>query len=283
MSATKNEKKHADVIALRQESGLVMEWADAERFLAEWTDKGRSADTVNRYRHALEVLYQALPEDKTIRRGTLAEWQDELLESGYSNASVNVFLSASDSFLAFMGCRELQVGKRMAKDEKLQPELTRSEYLRMLTTAKSMGDERLYLLVKTIGSTGLRLNELSEMTIANIKAGKFVVTFQGVRRLVHMPNCLVQELLAFAERQGIQDGLVFRNERGGPLHRSYITVLISKLCRAAEIPEEKGNPKALRRLYLATWDNILSNMQVLMEQTMDRQIEEEQFLVGWEM
>ena len=259
-----------------------MDWSDAERFLAEWEAKGRSTETLNKYRYALELLYQALPEDKTIRRGTLAEWKDELLESGYSNATVNVFLAACDSFLFFMDCREYQLAERMAKDGKLQPELSRGEYLRLLTTAKTLEDERLYLLVKTIACTGLRLNELSEMTVRDVEAGKFVVTFQGARRMVHLPECLVQEVLAFAERQGIKDGLVFRNERGGPLHRSYITVLISKLCRAAQIPEEKGNPRALRRLYLTTWDGIQSSMQVLMEQAMDRQIEEEQFLVGWE-
>lgn len=281
MPATVKQKKQADIIALRPD-GLVMDWADAERFLAEWEAKGRSAETLNKYRYALELLYQALPEDKTIRRGTLAEWKDELLEGGYSNATVNVFLAAYDSFLSFMDCREYQLAERMAKDGKLQPELNRGEYLRLLTTAKAMGDERLYLLVKTIACTGLRLNELSEMTVRDVEAGKFVVAFQGARRMVHLPECLVQEVLAFAERQGIKDGPVFRNERGGPLHRSYITVLISKLCRASQIPEEKGNPRALRRLYLTTWDGIQSSMQVLMEQAMDRQIEEEQFLVGWE-
>ena len=44
----------------------------------------------------------------------------------------------------------------------------------------------------------------------------------------------------------------------------------------------KGNPKSLRKLYLSTRSGIESNIALLVEQAMERMIEQEQFSVGWE-
>ena len=255
---------------------------DVERFLAEMKAKGRTKDTLSRYRHDLELLYRSLPEGKLIRRGTLADWRVELQKSGYSVSSLNVIFTACDRFLAFLGHRELQLGDRLTKEDTPQPGLTRSEYLRLLSAAKAAGDERLYLIIKTLACTGLRISELPQLTVNNVKAGRFPVSYQGITRIIHIPDCLGGEYLAYVERQGIKEGQVFVNEKGSPLNRSQITVMISKLCQNAQVPAEKGNPRCLQKLYQTTYDGIQMNMQVLLEQAMDRQVEQEQLFVGWE-
>ncbi len=50
----------------------------------------------------------------------------------------------------------------------------------------------------------------------------------------------------------------------------------------AKVPSEKGNPKSLRKLYLAMEAGIESNIALLVEQAMERIMEQEQFSVGWE-
>ena len=47
-------------------------------------------------------------------------------------------------------------------------------------------------------------------------------------------------------------------------------------------PREKGNPKCLRKLYLSTKAGIESNISLLVEQAMERMMEQEQFSIGWE-
>ena len=53
-------------------------------YLADLTAKGRSADTVRMYASRLRTLWEDLPPDKQVRRETLADWQDTLLDRGYS-------------------------------------------------------------------------------------------------------------------------------------------------------------------------------------------------------
>ena len=262
-----------------------MTWEDVERFLDGFTKKGRSEATVARYRRYMEMLYEFLPEDKNIQRGTLALWREDLAKRGYSPSSLNIVMSVCDRFLAFVDCREYQIGDRLEKQETLQPVLTRNEYMRLLATAKSQGDERLYLLVKTLACVGIHLQELKDITVQNVQSGRFELPYQGARRIVLVPGCLQRELLSYADKRGISadpTAQIFLTERGVPINRSYITEMITRLCEAAQVPVEKGNPRCLRRLYQATWDGIRSNMEFLLEQALERQIEEEQLTVGWD-
>ena len=44
-------------------------------------------------------------------------------------------------------------------------ELTKEEYMRLLSTAQKNHDERLCLLIKTICATGIRISELPYITV----------------------------------------------------------------------------------------------------------------------
>lgn len=48
------------------------------------------------------------------------------------------------------------------------------------------------------------------------------------------------------------------------------------------MPEEKANPRCLRKLYQATQESIRANLVLLMEQSYDRLLETEQLAIGWE-
>ena len=68
---------------------------------------------------------------------------------------------------------------------------------------------------------------------------------------------------------------------GKPLRRTSVTTLIQRLCLDARVPEEKANPRCLKKLYQATQDNIQANISLLMEQAHDRLLETEQLAIGW--
>ncbi len=261
--------------------GVVMEWEDVENFLTAYQEKGRTQGTVQKYRFALKLLYDVLPDDKRIYRDTFPYLQAEMLEKGYSNSTVNVAFSACNQFLSFIDRQEYQFKDRLAADTNLQPELSRSEYQRLLSTARILGDERAYFLIKTFVCTGIYVHELPLMTVENIAAGRFVAVYQGNRRTVRIPPCLQQEFLDYARRRGIRSGQIFITRRNKPLHRSRVTNLITHLCEEAQVPKEKGNPRCLRKLYLSTRANIERSFELLVEQAMDRQLEQEQLAVGW--
>lgn len=50
----------------------------------------------------------------------------------------------------------------------------------------------------------------------------------------------------------------------------------------ARLPEGKANGRALRRLWQQARAGVEANMELLIEQAMDRQLEQEELTVGWD-
>ena len=262
--------------------GLRLTPADLEAYLDSLSQLGRGRDTLATYRRNVRALYDGLPEDKTVRPGTLARWQRMLLEKGYSPRTVNVRMSVANSLMAFLGRRDLQSVGALEVDD-VQPELTRSEYLRLLTTARALDKERLYLLVKLFGCTGLPLQELPRVTVEALTEGRVIVRSSGTVQLLHLPDFLRKELLAYARREGTVSGPIFHTKSGKPLGRTAVTDSIKRLCRDARVPEEKANPRCLKRLWQSTQDGIRTQIDLLVEQACDRLMETEQLTVGWDV
>lgn len=262
-------------------AGYRMEKSDVERYLEWLRDKGRTNSTLQRYRHSLSLLYDFLPEEKVIRRGTLAEWRNALLEVKYAERTINAYVVVANNFLGYMDHREYQLTGALDFVETHRQELSRHEYLRLLSTAKTFGDETAYMLIKVFACTGIYVNELPYITVENVVAGRFVTTYQNVKRVVRVPECLRTELLAFAARNGIDSDIIFKTASGKPVHRSWVVKKIRSIGEDTRIPEGRANPSALQKLYLSTKSGIMTSLEILVDQAMDRQIEQEQLTVGW--
>ena len=107
-----------------------------QSYLDNLSSKGCSQGTLQTYRRSLMHFYKFLPEGQRVGRETLFQWQEHLLAQGYMPRTVNLFSSAVNGFLAYLGLWELQALPRAhAPGEKEQPELSRKEYLRLLAAA----------------------------------------------------------------------------------------------------------------------------------------------------
>lgn len=264
------------------EAGLEMRKEDIDRFIEELRRKGRKPDTLDIYRHSLNRLYDSLPADKRIFQGTLATWQRELIAGGYSLNTVNRVFTACNSWLDFMNCRQYQQAGYLETEDKLLPELTRKEYLNLLQAAKVKNKERTYLLVKVFATTGIHVQELEKITVEAVTAGRTVTAASGIKQTIRFPECLQRELLAYAKHKGIASGPIFITKNGMPMVRTNVTTDILRLSEFTQVPREKANPRCLRKLYQTTRESIEANLALLVEQTMDRQLEQEQLSVGWD-
>ena len=246
-----------------KESLLLTEELIAQ-FLLEKERKGCAADTVNGYRRHLLQFYQELPDGKELRPGTLENWQAMLVEKGYAARTVNNWLSAANSLMEFCGRRELQV-----------PDLP-------LPAARVLGKERAYLLVKVFACTGMTVRHLSLLTVEAVEENRLVLPVNGLRRIVHIPAPLRQELRDYIRREGISSGPVFVTRNGRQYNRTAVNAVIQSLARDARVSPEKCNPRCLRKLYRSTQESIQASFALLMEQAHERLLETEQLTTGWE-
>ena len=204
------------------------------------------------------------------------------MEQGYAPSTVNGFLSVGNTYLDFIGHREYQAIGQMDPEGEPQPELTRTEYLRLLQAAKFQGKEKVYLLVKLFATTPLPVQELSEVTVEAVEEGRILFSANRVRSAARLPEHLKKELLSYARREGRLSGPIFVTKDGTPISRTYVSTILRQLCPSAQVAEEKGNPRCLKRLYQSTLASIESSVALLVEQAMERQLEMEQMTIGWE-
>ena len=262
-----------------QRSGLVMQPDRIDRYLEDLRARGRVKGTINLYRLYLGQLYHFLSADKRIQPDTLGRWRQQLNSQGYTVRTINVHLSAANSFLRFCGRRDLQMDIRLPQETAEMPTATRAEYIRLLQAARNDGKERLYLLIKMFGATGLSVSSLPDVTVAAVERG---VIETEKKEHIHLPDCLRQELLDYARRQGVRSGQLFLTRSGRPVSRTNVSDSIRRLCRDAQVPEEKGNPRCLRRMYQQTREDMLQNITALLDQAYERLLENEQHSVGWD-
>ena len=268
----------------RVEDGRAVTQNELERFLTSYESLERAEGTYQFYRRKLRKFYEDLPEDKTIRHGTLENWQKKLLQEGYAPSTVNAFLSAANAFLDYIGHREYQLAGQLKEERKPPPpELSRAEYFHLLRTAKAMGKERVYLLMKVFATTGLLAQDLQELTLEAVQAGRVVCGKNRKQQILTVPKCLQAELLSFAQRNDIRSGPIFLTRDGRPMHRTYISGVMKPVCEAAQLTDGRANPKGLRKLYLSNRAVIENNVALLVEQAMERQLEQEQLSIGWEV
>ena len=224
------------------------------RYLIE---EEKAAATVEKYIRDINVFADWLG-DKELDKETVLTYKENLIKN-YAPASVNSVLSSLNSFFTFNEWYNLRV-----KNLKIQRqtfankdnELNKEEYERLLTVAKSKGNEQLYFLMQTICSTGIRVSELCYITVESLKAQKAQINLKGKMRVVLLPKELCKMLLKYSKEQKITSGPVFVSRNGKPLDRSNIWKMMKALCESAGVARAKVFPHNLRHLFARTFYSI---------------------------
>lgn len=228
-----------------------------EEYLFSLREQERAENTIRKYRRDLEALCRWLA-GRPLTKERLLEWKEGLAAS-YAAASVNSMLAAVRGFLRFAGrpeiaVRPLKIQKNMFCDE--NRELTRNEYVRLVKAAGRRKNERLALVLQTICATGIRVSELSYITVRSAETGRAVIRNKGKCRTVFLPGKLCGRLKAYLRREGRASGgqsgmdeAVFVTRTGRPLDRSNIWRDMKGLCESAGVRAEKVFPHNLRHLF----------------------------------
>lgn len=183
----------------------------------------------------------------------------EVLKKSYAKSSVNSILASLNCFFDYFNLYELKVKslkiqKQIFKSK--EKELTREEYIRLLRTARKKGQTKLYLLMETLCSCGIRISELRFITKEAIKLGRADIECKGKARSVIIPNGLCKILKKYAKEKNIKSGAIFITKSGKPLDRSNIWKLMKALCEEAGVENGKVFPHNLRHLFARTYYSV---------------------------
>lgn len=228
--------------------------AEFKRYLSE---EEKAEATVEKYVRDISAFTRWLC-GRNVEKAVVLEYKQRLMEA-YAPASVNSILSSLNNFFVFnewFSCRvkTLKIQRQMFLSQ--DKELTKAEYDRLLSAAKNEENWRLYLLMQTICSTGIRISELRFVSAEAVRWGRAVINCKGKVRQVILPKKLCKMLLRYLKENNIKSGHVFRTKTGKPLDRTNVWRMLKKLCDKANVPKSKVFPHNFRHLFARTYYSI---------------------------
>ena len=224
----------------------------------------RSMETVKKYRHNLKQFKEFIGEEPVTKEMVLL-WKANLREH-ITPVTINCVIAALNGFFKYCGwdgCESkfLKISKSSFYPER--KELTKDEYKRLVKTAFDNGNERLALVLETICASGIRVSELSFITVAAIHKGQAEIECKGRIRTVLLTRQLCSLLHSYAQKNNISSGMIFVTKNGKPLDRSNIWREMKALGIEANVKAEKIFPHNLRHLFARTYYEIEKNLSKL--------------------
>ena len=216
--------------------------------------------TICKKQAGLKELNQKELNQKELNKEEIILYKNYLIEN-YEPASVNSMLASLNAFFKYMNWHELivksvKIQKQTFRDE--ERELSKEEYLRLLSAAKKQNKYRLYLIMQTICSTGIRVSELKFITIEAVRTGKVKVYLKGKTRIVFLPKELCKELKLYMKHSNMKQSniklrdakqRIFVTRTGKNIDRSNILHEMKALCGEAKVSKKKVFPHNLRHLF----------------------------------
>ena len=183
---------------------------------------------------------------------TAAEWKTAHLEQGLAPATINSKLAALNGFFRHMkwsdcSARYLKVQRRIFRDA--GRELDRNDYRRLVDTARNIGNRRLALVMETLCGCGIRVSELSYITVEAARRGRAEVHLKSKIRVILLPARLCRKLLQYSAKQKIAHGEIFLTASGKRLSRRQIWAEMKRLAVVAGVAPSKVFPHNLRHLF----------------------------------
>ena len=229
--------------------------ASVAAFARRLREDERSPGTIENYLRHVRA-FAAWAGGEAVTKELAAQWKDHLAHSGYCPGTVNTMLVALNRFFTFQGWRDcqvraLRVQRRLFRED--NRELTREEYERLVEAARSLGRERLELLMETICSTGIRVSEVKYITVEALAQGRAEISLKGKIRTILLPGKLCRKLLKYAKKQKTVSGEVFLTRNGTGLSRKQIWSEMKAICAKAKVAASKVFPHNLRHLFARTF------------------------------
>lgn len=217
-------------------------------------EEEKSENTIEKYIRDI-FSFKSWLQGREPNKQIVLEYKKTLMEN-YAAASVNSILSSLNSFFVFnkwfdYKVKTLKIQRQIFASSK--KELTKSEYEKLLAAAKVKKNKRLYYIMQTICSTGIRVSELKFVTVEAIKAGQASINCKGKMRIVILPNQLCKMLKKYIKENAVVKGSVFVSRNGKPLDRHSIWKYMKALCDSAGVEKDKVFPHNLRHLFARTY------------------------------
>ena len=226
-------------------------------------DLHMSKNTVNVYVRAVKYMLEYM-EGKEQERTCLIDFREHLMGK-YKPGSVNLYLIACRKYLSYCGCDSGDQLKlvRIQPGQSVENILSRDEYEKMLDYSISNNKWKNYLIMRTLACTGMRVSELSYITVEVLSVGKVQVYNKNKYREIYLPDKLIADLKNYCRSNRLTEGPVFLGSLGTSIDRRSVWEMMQKTAQHCGIEKSKAHPHSFRHLFAKIFMGQYSNLAEL--------------------
>ena len=233
--------------------------------------------TLTQYKANVLKFIDWLPEDAVITKETMIDYKTYLGEIAGSTNSINVWIVTINKFLKWLDLKDLTIKKiKMQSKQSNEEVLSLADYKRLLRFAKRLGKHQLYLIMKILAMTGIRISELRYFKVENLGSNYIKAFNKGKERTIIVRQDLMREIKRYCRDHHIKEGYIFESPKikGQMVNVSTIWKQMKMVAGASRVKKSKVHAHSFRHLfaqvYLDTYpDNITELADILGHNSLD--------------
>lgn len=242
-----------------------------DEWINEQTYQEYSNNTLNQYKANVLKFLNWLSDDENITKDTTIKYKEYLysLNPRPKTSSINTWIIELNKFLKWLKLDDLTIKKIKLQTKNSNEEvLSISDYKRLLRISKSIGNMKLYYIMKVLAMTGIRISELKFFTVESIKSNYIPAFNKGKERNLIVRQDLARELRKYCRDNNIKTGCIFKGENQDKLVFSTIWRQMKKVSGKARVNKNKVHAHSFRHLFAQVFleeysDNITELADIL--------------------
>lgn len=222
-----------------------------EEFRSQITDDELKGDTKDKYTKNIIACFEycKVEDVEDISKEKLITYKEHLKEE-YEPTTINNKLVIVNKFLRFIKldsyCLDLI---KIQKKTNRKDVLTINDYDRMKRYAIKKNKYKFFLIMKVIAETGIRIEELSYITVEACKQGYTEIENKKKIRTIVLNKALCKELLKYCKENNITTGIIFHGRGNKALNKSYIWKQLQYISGQARVKKSLAHAHNFRGLF----------------------------------
>ncbi|MHC1734064.1 MAG: tyrosine-type recombinase/integrase [Erysipelotrichaceae bacterium] len=222
----------------------------------------KSQRTITKYVCDVQKFVNFIPDNEEITKEHVLAYKEKLCSGEYKSNSINTYLVILNRFHRWAQVPGLSVKEiKTQQKSSISDVVSSSDAKRLLRYAKKRKRDDIYLIMKIISTTGIRISELEYFTVENIQKHHFKAFNKGKEREIILTQELARELRKYCRDQKITEGKIFT------LSIPTIWRQMKNTASEAKVALEKVHPHSFRHLFakefMEQYNNVLDLADIL--------------------
>lgn len=224
-----------------------------EEWIMEQKYQEYSINTLKQYKANVQKFIDWLPgEDVPITKDITIEYKKYLTDKSISTSSINTWIVTINKYFRWLKRDDLTIKKLKVQHKSSNEEvLTIADYKRLLRFSKRLGYDDLYLIMKVLAMTGIRISGLKYFTVENITSNYITANTKHKYNKIIIRQDLGRELRKYCRDNKIKSGYIFTAAKDSSKLKPNNTIWwqMKKVAGASRVNKKKVHAHSFRHLF----------------------------------